>query len=55
MDNENSIDENYSELNKCLACGKQYRAIRELAWGTKGGAPLQMTTSISETAMQIII
>ena len=31
MDNENSIDENYSELKKCSACGKQYRAIREPA------------------------
>ena len=28
MDNENSIDENYSELKKCLPCGKQYQAIR---------------------------
>ena len=25
MDNENYLDENYSELKKCLACGKQYR------------------------------
>ena len=24
MDNENSLDENYSELKKCLACEKQY-------------------------------
>ena len=31
MDNENSIDENYSELKKRLACGKQYRTIREPA------------------------
>ena len=29
MDNENSIDENYSELKKCLACGKQYRTMKE--------------------------
>ena len=29
MDNENSIEENYSELKKCLACGKQYRAMEE--------------------------
>ena len=29
MDNENSIDENYSELKKCLVCGKQYRAIKK--------------------------
>ena len=26
MDNENSIDENYSE---CLACGKQYRTMED--------------------------
>ena len=31
MDNEISIDENYSEIKKCLAFGKQYRAIREPA------------------------
>ena len=29
MDNENSLDENYSELKKCLACGKQYRTMEE--------------------------
>ena len=29
MDNENSIDENYSELKKCLACGKHYRTMKE--------------------------
>ena len=29
MDNENSIDENYSELKKSLAFGKQYRAMEE--------------------------
>ena len=29
MDNENSPDENYSELKKCLACGKQYRTMEE--------------------------
>ena len=29
MDNENSIDEKYSELKKCLACGKQYRSMKE--------------------------
>ena len=29
MDNENSFDENYSELKKCLACGKQYRTMKE--------------------------
>ena len=29
MDNENSIDENYTELKKCLACGKQYRTMKE--------------------------
>ena len=29
MDNENSIDENYSEFKKCLACGKQYRTIED--------------------------
>ena len=29
MDNENSIDENYSELKKCLACGKQYRVMED--------------------------
>ena len=29
MDNENSIDENYSELKKCLACRKQYRVMED--------------------------
>ena len=29
MENENSPDENHSELKKCLACGKQYRAMEE--------------------------
>ena len=29
MDNENSIDENYSEFKKYLACGKQYRTLKE--------------------------
>ena len=29
MDNENSLDENYSELKKCLACGKQYLTLEE--------------------------
>ena len=30
MDDENSLDENYSEfLKKCLACGKQYRTMEE--------------------------
>ena len=29
MDNENSIYENYHELKKCLACGKQYRTKKE--------------------------
>ena len=31
MDNENSIDENYSELKKCLACGKQNWVVGEPA------------------------
>ena len=30
MDNENSIDENYSEFKKSLACGKQYRTMEDL-------------------------
>ena len=29
MDNENSLDEKYSELKKCLACGKKYRTMEE--------------------------
>ena len=29
MDNENSPDENYSELKKCSACGKHYRTMEE--------------------------
>ena len=29
MDNENSIDDNYSEFKKCLACGKQYWSMEE--------------------------
>ena len=29
MDNENSLDENYSELKKRLAGGKQYRTMEE--------------------------
>ena len=29
MDNENSLDENYSELKNCLACGKQYWTMEE--------------------------
>ena len=36
MDNENSLDEKYSELKKCLACGKQYRTMEEFISHAKG-------------------
>ena len=29
MDKGKSLDENYSELKKCLACGKQYQTMEE--------------------------
>ena len=35
MANENSINENYSDFKKCLACGKHYGVVEEFINHTK--------------------